>query len=70
MAFVVRTQKQRLNRPDGIYLTVEGREWLIQEVKLTPSGNVVVLGHDPIRLENQIWTACTLDALGKMIGAE
>ena len=67
MAFVIRTQKQRLEKPDGIYLQIEGREWLIQEVKMTPSGNIVVIAHDPVRLDNQIYTACTIDELGKMI---
>jgi hypothetical protein len=67
MAFVIRTQKQRLEKPDGIYLTIEGREWLIQEVKMTPSGNIVVMAHDPVRLDNQIYTACTIGDLGKMI---
>ena len=67
MAFVIRTQKQRLEKPDGIYLTIEGREWLIQEVKMTPSGNIVVMAHDPVRLENQIYTPSTIDYLGKMI---
>ena len=67
MAFVIRTQKQRLEKPDGIYLQIEEREWLIQEVKMTPSGNIVVIAHDPVRLDNQIYTACTIDELGKMI---
>ena len=67
MAFVIRTQKQRLEKPDGIYLTIEGREWLIQEVKMTPSGNIVVMAHDPVRLDNQIYTPCTIGELGKMI---
>ncbi len=67
MAFIIRTQKQRLEKPDGIYLQIEGREWLIQEVKMTPSGNIVVMAHDPVRLDNQIYTACTIAELGKMI---
>lgn len=67
MAFVVRTQKQRLEKPEGHYITVGGREWLVQEVKMTPSGNVVVMVHDPVRLENQIYTACTIDQLSLLI---
>ncbi len=67
MAFVVRTQKQRLEKPEGHYITVREREWLVKEVKLTPSGNVVVMVEDPIRLESQVFTACTIDQLALII---
>lgn len=67
MAFVVRTQKQRLDRPEGHYITVHGREWLVEEVKMTPSGNIVIKAHDPVRLDNQIFTACTIDQLSLLI---
>jgi hypothetical protein len=67
MAFVVRTQKQRLDKPEGHYITVHEREWLVQEVKMTPSGNIVVVVEDPVRLERQIFTACTIDQLSLLI---
>jgi len=68
MAFVVRTQKQRLEKPEGHYITVHGREWLVHEVKMTPSGNIVVVAEDPVRLDRQIFTACNIDQLSLLIG--
>jgi len=70
MAFVIRNNKQRLEKPEGIYLMVKGIEWLVKEVKMTPSGNIVVMVHDPVRLENQIFTACNISDLGKLIGED
>lgn len=67
MAFVVRTQKQRLDKPEGHYIIVHDREWLVEEVKMTPSGNIVIKVHDPVRLDNQIFTACTIDQLSLLV---
>jgi len=70
MAFVVRNNRQRIEKPDGHYITVNGIDWLVTEVKMTPSGNVVVMAHDPIRLDNQIFTACNISDLAKLIGED
>ena len=63
MAFVIRNQRDRLSQPDGLYITVEGREWLVQGISLTNAGNVALKLHDPVRLENQIVSPCNLGDL-------
>jgi len=60
MAFVIRNQRDRLAQPEGTYITHQGREWLVQGISLTRSGNVALKLHDPLRLENQIVTPCNI----------
>jgi len=63
MAFVIRTQRDRLTQPEGLYITYQNTEWLVQEISLTKSGNVALKLHDPLRLENQVVTPCNLGDL-------
>lgn len=63
MAFVIRNQKDRLNQPNGLYITHNGMEWLVQEISLTKSGNVALKLHDPVRFQNEIVTPCNLGDL-------
>lgn len=63
MAFQIRTSKDRKNQPDGIYITYQNVEWLIQGISITNSGNVALKLHDPIRLQNQIVTPCNIGDL-------
>lgn len=67
MAFVVRTQKQRLDKPEGHYITTQSREWLVEEIKITDSGNVVLTCLDPVRLDRQLFNVCTLTQLELLI---
>ena len=60
MAFIVRNQRDRLNQPNGLYITHQGREWLVQDITLTKTGNVTLKLHDSARLENQVVTPCNL----------
>ena len=63
MAFVIRNQKDRLNQPNGLYITYQNREWLVQDITLSKSGNVTLKLHDSVRLENQLVTPCNLGDL-------
>ena len=63
MAFIVRNQRDRMNQPNGLYITRNGIEWLVQEISLTKSGNVALKLHDPIRFQNEIVTPCNLGDL-------
>lgn len=67
MAFYVRTSKDRQTLPEGIYITLEGREWFVQSISLTNAGNVALKLHDPVRLENQVVTPCNIGDLQKML---
>jgi len=63
MAFVIRNQRDRLSQPEGLYITFQNREWLVQEITLTKSGNVTLKINDPVRLESQVVTPCNLGDL-------
>jgi hypothetical protein len=63
MAFKIRTAKDRLNKPDGIYIPLNGREWLVNEINLSASGNVCLKIFDPVSYESQVLTLCSLNEL-------
>jgi hypothetical protein len=63
MSFVVRTQKSRINKPDGHYILFQNREFLIQEITISASGRVCLKMLDPIRMEYQLLQVCSLENL-------
>ena len=63
MAFKIRTAKDRLNKPDGIYITLNGTEWLVNEIKLSDSGNVCLKVFEPVSFQSQVLTLCSLNEL-------
>ena len=67
MAFQIRTSKDRQTQPEGIYITLDNREWLVQSISLTNSGNVALKLHDPVRLENQVVTPCNIGDLQALL---
>jgi hypothetical protein len=67
MAFIIRNQKDRLNQPNGLYITHQEREWLVQDITLTKTGNVTLKLYDSVRLENQIVTPCNLGDLQALL---
>jgi len=62
MGFIVQKVGQT-KRPDGHYLTKNGIDWLITEITISASGYVTLKIHDPIRLENQVVKAGTIEEL-------
>lgn len=71
MAFIVRNQRQRNSLPEGNYVTLEGVQWLVQSVNMNNSGMICIKLHDPVRLQNQLVTVCSIEELAKLIpGAE
>jgi hypothetical protein len=67
MAFQIRTAKDRKIRPEGNYIKYQNREWLVQGISLTDSGNVSVKLHNYLTFENQILTLCNLEELESML---
>lgn len=63
MGFVIQRQTKRMHKPEGNYVTIEGIEFLITEITISASAKVCLKLHDPIRLENQIKTLCSLEEL-------
>jgi hypothetical protein len=63
MAFIVRNQKDRLDQPNGLYITHKGMEWLVQDITITKSGNIALKLHDPVRFQNEIVSPCNLGDL-------
>jgi hypothetical protein len=63
MSFKIRTAKDRLNKPSGIYITLNGREWLVNEINLSASGNVILKIFEPVSFESQVLTLCSLNEL-------
>ena len=62
MGFIVQKVGQT-RKPDGHYLTKNGIDWLITEITISASGYVTLKIHDPIRLENQVVKAGTIEEL-------
>jgi len=62
MGFIVQKVGQT-KKPDGHYLTKNGIDWLITEITISASGYVTLKIHDPIRLENQVVKAGTIEEL-------
>ena len=68
MAFIVNQKNKRPNsRPDGTYVSIDGRSWIITGITISGSDHVCLHLNDPARYENQIVRACTLEDLVSQI---
>lgn len=64
MAFKIeKANNPRSYQPEGNYITLDGTDWLIQDLTISASGKICLKLHDYIRKENQIKTLCTLEEL-------
>ena len=51
MGFVVRKHNYK---PDGRYISKDGRDWLVTNVTMNNAGQICLHLEDPIRLEREI----------------
>ena len=66
MGFIVNKVGQT-RKPDGHYLVKNGVDWLITDLSISASGLVSIKLHDPVRLENQIVKAGTIEELADKV---
>ena len=68
MGFIVQRVNE-IRKPEGHYLHKDGIDWLITDLSISAAGFVSIKLHDPVRLENQIVKAGTIqDLAGKVEG--
>ena len=63
MAFQIRTAADRRRKPEGNYITYNGRDLQVAEIKITDSGNVVVKLFNPETFDSEIVALFSLEEL-------